>query len=340
MGTRGGDRVACQVSLTLACATVRIAVCCSRSILRHQVRRRGPVPGRARRSHSPAGGVRSCGALRQRACSITRCSVLCPPASSFRQRTPNSTGDLRRLLAQAETLRRCAVAGLPAGRHGGALTAMQNDRGRAPGRALISGSVPSLVRTAALDPPFGAGLRRDASPAARRIAWQLRQRFDQRIDPQFNARLTRPFGLPEITGASTWCSSRLVLSTLVPSLSNKSSPEPPHVRYVGSLFSRVDGIADSDTVEAIEGLPRPRILLSLGTTYAETLLALPCGGARSACWPDRVPRCARRRRPRSASSSSGAPGAGRVASCARSSMPWTTCCVGSMQSLQSVQDRR
>jgi UDP:flavonoid glycosyltransferase YjiC (YdhE family) len=134
------------------------------------------------------------------------------------------------------------------------------------------GSIASPIRAAASDPPFGAGLRRDASAAARRIAWQLKERFDRRIDAQFNTRLAQPFGLRGIAGVSTWCSSRLFLSTLVPSLSNANSPPPAHVRYVGSLFSRADRTADGHTTEAIEALPRPRLFISLGTTYTAALL--------------------------------------------------------------------
>jgi UDP:flavonoid glycosyltransferase YjiC (YdhE family) len=134
------------------------------------------------------------------------------------------------------------------------------------------GSIASPIRAAASDPPFGAGLRRDASAAARRIAWQLKERFDRRIDAQFNTRLAQPFGLRGIAGVSTWCSSRLFLSTLLPSLSNANSPPPAHVRYVGSLFSRAERSADGHTVEAIEALPRPRLFISLGTTYAAALL--------------------------------------------------------------------
>jgi hypothetical protein len=55
-------------------------------------------------------------------------------------------------------------------------------------------------------------------------------------------------------------------------LQRELSALPAHVRYVGSLFSRADRTADGHTVEAIEALPRPRLFISLGTTYAGALL--------------------------------------------------------------------
>lgn len=137
------------------------------------------------------------------------------------------------------------------------------------------GSHTSPVRIEPDDPPFGAGLGTDAAAATRRLMWQLQHELDARLDRIHDERIRAPLGLPPAKGTSTMCSSRLVLLGLVPGLTPRSTPEPAHVRYLGPLFRGLEGDGGSAERRALARLadaPRPRVFVSLGTTYRDHCL--------------------------------------------------------------------
>jgi UDP:flavonoid glycosyltransferase YjiC (YdhE family) len=137
------------------------------------------------------------------------------------------------------------------------------------------GSHTSPVRVEPDDPPFGAGLGSDAEAGTKRLMWRLQHELDARLDRLHDESIREPLGLPPANGTSTMCSSRLVLLGLVPGLTPRSTPEPVHVRYVGPLFRGLDGIGSSAEQRALERLadaPRPRVFVSLGTTYRDRCL--------------------------------------------------------------------
>jgi len=137
------------------------------------------------------------------------------------------------------------------------------------------GSHTSPVRIEPDDPPFGAGLGSGHSAATRRLMWQLQHELDARLDRVHNESIRDPFGLPPAKGTSTMCSSRLVLLGLVPGLTPRSTPEPGHVRYVGPLFRGLEGDgsrAERHALTRLAGTPRPRVFVSLGTTYRDRCL--------------------------------------------------------------------
>jgi UDP:flavonoid glycosyltransferase YjiC (YdhE family) len=150
------------------------------------------------------------------------------------------------------------------------------------GVPLVSfGSHASPVRREEVDAPFGAPLDRDAPAGLRRLLWDLQRDFDARVDRIHNERIRRPHGLPDVEGTATLHSGRLVILSLIPALSSKRSPEPAFVRHVGPLFSRRGGSAgqaEAALLERIASSPRPRVFLSLGTTYVSRLME-PCLGA-------------------------------------------------------------
>lgn len=137
------------------------------------------------------------------------------------------------------------------------------------------GSLPSPVRIEGVDPPFGAGVSRDAPSRLLQLMWKLHHEFNSRLDPLYNETIRRPYGLDDVHGACTLHSQRLVLLGTIPLLSNKRSPEPPYVKYVGPLFSG-GGVAaepdEADKIERIASSPRPRVFVTLGTTYVQPLL--------------------------------------------------------------------
>ena len=137
------------------------------------------------------------------------------------------------------------------------------------------GSFPSPVRIEGLDPPYGAGVSQDAPPRLLQLMWKLHHEFNRRVDPLYNATIRRPYGLDDVCGVSTLHSHRLTLLGTIPALSNKNSPDPPYVKYVGPLFSGNGAPAGADEPEKIARIassPRPRVLLSLGTTYVGPLI--------------------------------------------------------------------
>ena len=137
------------------------------------------------------------------------------------------------------------------------------------------GSFPSPVRAEGIDPPFGAGMRRDAPERLYQMMWKLHHEFNSRVDPLYNETIRRPYGLDDVRGVSTLHSNRLVLLGTIPILSNKRSPDPPYVKYVGPLFSGDGAQAGADEageIARIASSPRPRVFVTLGTTYVQPLL--------------------------------------------------------------------
>lgn len=137
------------------------------------------------------------------------------------------------------------------------------------------GSLPSPVRIEGIDPPFGAGVSKDAPRRLSRVMWKFHHEFNSRVDPLYNERIRRPYGLDDISQVSTLHSRRLVLLGTVAILSNKHSPEPPYVKYVGPLFSGTGAPAEADETDKIAlvaSSPKPRVFVSLGTTYVEPLV--------------------------------------------------------------------
>lgn len=136
------------------------------------------------------------------------------------------------------------------------------------------GSHASPVRVEPDDPPFGSGLPATASDGQRRLLWRYDREFHAGLDDEYNARLRRPYGLALVAHASTHASNRLVLLSVVPSLGRLAST-PAHVRCVGPLFSNTGARPTDDEramLDRIDAAPRPRVFVSLGTTYGASLL--------------------------------------------------------------------
>ncbi len=135
------------------------------------------------------------------------------------------------------------------------------------------GSHASPVRSEPLDPPFGSGLSRKGSAAQRALFWKLHHEFNRTLDREYNRMLRAPHGLPPVSGASTHASGRLILLSIIPTLGHAISAPAAHVRYVGPLFSRTrNDPRERALLERIRELPRPRVFLSLGTTYGSGLM--------------------------------------------------------------------
>lgn len=140
------------------------------------------------------------------------------------------------------------------------------------------GSHTSPERVEPDDVPFGAGLYRDARAGMKRLMWGRKHGLDARLDPLHDQRIRRPLGLSPARATSTLCSPRLVLLGLVPALTPRSTPEPAHVRYVGPLFRGLGdkaGPAERHALARLADAPRPRVFVSLGTTYRNRCLE-PC----------------------------------------------------------------
>ena len=137
------------------------------------------------------------------------------------------------------------------------------------------GSHTSPVRVEPDDPPFGAGLGAGATAGTRRLMWRLQHQLDARLDRVHDQSIRDPLGLPPAKGTSTMCSTRLVLLGLVPGLTPRNTPEPGHVRYVGPLFRGLGGAvgeAEQRALARLADTPRPRVFVSLGTTYRRSCL--------------------------------------------------------------------
>ncbi len=137
------------------------------------------------------------------------------------------------------------------------------------------GSFESPLRVEGIDPPFGAGVSRDAPQRMLQLMWKLHHEFNNKVDGLYNDTIRRPYGLSDIRGVSTLHSSKLVLLSTISILSNKYSPDPPYVKYVGPLFSGKVESVDADEGEQIATIassPKPRVFVALGTTHVEPML--------------------------------------------------------------------
>lgn len=135
---------------------------------------------------------------------------------------------------------------------------------------------PSRVET--IDPPFGTAIDRDAPDRFKRLMWRQHYAFEEKITPFYNQHIRQPYGLSDVRGISTLHSNRLTLLEMIPSLSNKYSPEPSYIKYTGLWRSNQQPItpeAEAHLIDRIQAMPHPRVFLSLGITYAERLLE-PC----------------------------------------------------------------
>ena len=134
------------------------------------------------------------------------------------------------------------------------------------------GTVGSPFRIEGVDPPYGARISQDAPNRLMQLFWELNRKFNQKIDQLYNETIRRPYGLNDISGTSVLHSNQLVLLSMISSLSNKFSPDPPYVKFVGPLFlSRLESeeVEETDTIACIASSPKPRIFISLGTIHVE-----------------------------------------------------------------------
>ena len=134
------------------------------------------------------------------------------------------------------------------------------------------GTAGSSFRIEGIDPPYGAKISRDEPHRIMQLFWELNRKFNKEVDRLFNEKIRHPYGLNDVYGASVMHSNKLVLLSMIPSLSNKFSPDPPHVKFVGSLFSsrsEIEEVEEVDTIACITASPKPRIFISLGTIHVE-----------------------------------------------------------------------
>ncbi len=133
------------------------------------------------------------------------------------------------------------------------------------------GSHANPCRREPVDPPFGSGLSRTSTSAQRQLMWRLHRDFHRKIDDEYNRRLRLPFGLSAIENSTTHVSQKLVLLSIIASLGYGNSPS---VHFVGPLCFRPKVIPVADEADLIGELqisPRPRVFLSLGSTYGTAL---------------------------------------------------------------------
>jgi UDP:flavonoid glycosyltransferase YjiC (YdhE family) len=133
------------------------------------------------------------------------------------------------------------------------------------------GSHTNPVRREPVDPPFGSGLSRQATAGQKQLMWGLQRDFHFKIDEEYNRRLRRPLGLSAIQNSTTHVSRRLVLLSIIPSL-GYGHPSPVH--FVGPLCARhkvSPAPEEADLIRELRSSPRPRVFLSLGTTYGTDL---------------------------------------------------------------------
>lgn len=135
------------------------------------------------------------------------------------------------------------------------------------------GTAGSPFRIEGIDPPYGVGVSRDTPNRVMQLLWELNHKFNKKIDQLYNEKIRQPYGLKDISGVSTLHSNQLVLLSTISSLSNKSSPDPSYLKFVGPLFSsRLESkeVEEADTIAYIAASPKPRILISLGTIHVES----------------------------------------------------------------------
>jgi len=137
------------------------------------------------------------------------------------------------------------------------------------------GSHANPVRSEPHDPPFGSGLSRTAPERHRRLMWEYDREFHAGLDAVYNRTFRLPYGLAPVQGSSRHTSDALILLSTIPALGNTNSPTPDRVRYVGSLFSKSQaGVSELENglLERLANSPRPRVFVSLGTTYSASLV--------------------------------------------------------------------
>ncbi|AOY80289.1 glycosyltransferase [Moorena producens JHB] len=144
---------------------------------------------------------------------------------------------------------------------------------------LSFGSHTSPLRVETIDPPFGSRGSRDTPKGLLKIWWELHNKFNDKVDRIYNHTIRQPYGLSHVYNTSTLHSNRLVLLSIISALSNKQSQDPPHIKYLGSLLSRKLDAAPAkeiDLIARISSMPKPRVFVSLGTTYVTKLLLEKC----------------------------------------------------------------
>jgi UDP:flavonoid glycosyltransferase YjiC (YdhE family) len=137
------------------------------------------------------------------------------------------------------------------------------------------GSHESPIRVEGIDPPFGSGVSRDAPKRLLQFMWKLHHEFNNALDQLYNETIRQPHGLVDIRGVSTLHSSQLVLLSTISALSNKYSSNPSYIKYVGSLFSSKFESLEADEHEQVARIAsskKPRVFVSLGTTFVKPLL--------------------------------------------------------------------
>ena len=105
--------------------------------------------------------------------------------------------------------------------------------------------------------------------------WKFHDNFHHRIDAIYNQVIRHPYSLPDISSVSTLHSSQLVFLWSIASLSNKYSPDPAYVKYVGPLSTKKSAAIAPDEqqiIEQLESSRHPRIFVTLGTYHSANLL--------------------------------------------------------------------
>jgi UDP:flavonoid glycosyltransferase YjiC (YdhE family) len=107
------------------------------------------------------------------------------------------------------------------------------------------------------------------------LMWKFHHEFNHKVDCIYNKTIRQTQGLADIRGVSTLHSNKLILLSSILDLSNKYSPELPHVKYVGSLFSRKFEsvqVDEDEQIARISSSQQPKIFVSPGTTYVKPML--------------------------------------------------------------------
>lgn len=130
----------------------------------------------------------------------------------------------------------------------------------------------SPVRVKNVDPPYGSGIIKDASKKKIEFAWQWHEKFNQKIDLLYNQKFRIPYKLSEIENISTLHSYLLTIVCSISSLNNKNTDDPDYIKFVGPLFtgySNKENRLEKQLIKAIAKMPKPRVLITLGTMFLE-----------------------------------------------------------------------
>lgn len=134
------------------------------------------------------------------------------------------------------------------------------------------GTAGSPFRVEGRDPPYGVRLSRDTPKRVMQLFWEMNHKFNQELDQLYNEKIREPYGLNHTSGVSTLHSNQLVLLSMISSLSNKSSPDPPYIKFVGPLFSsrpESEEVEEAEMIARIAASAKPRIFITLGTIHVE-----------------------------------------------------------------------